>query len=104
MLQIAFLNESTAITNAEILKMIPAFSWQWNHDLAPVWGLEQANFQLYPSKVPPSGSWWVVFLDDSDQAGALAYHDLTSEGLPISKIFVKTILARQIISQRRSIT
>jgi hypothetical protein len=32
-----------------------------------------------------------VFLDDSDQAGALAYHDVTNEGLPISKVFVKTI-------------
>ena len=29
----------------------------------------------------PAGSWWVVFLDNSDQAGALAYHDLTNEGL-----------------------
>jgi hypothetical protein len=37
--------------------------------------------------------WWVVFLDDSDQADALAYHDLTNEGLPISKVFVKTLLA-----------
>jgi hypothetical protein len=34
-----------------------------------------------------------VFLDDSDQAGALAYHDLTNEGLPISKVFVKSIQA-----------
>ena len=32
-------------------------------------------------------------MDDSDQAGALAYHDLTDEGLPISKVFVKTIKA-----------
>jgi len=39
------------------------------------------------------GSWWLVFLDDSDQADALAYHDLTEDGLPISKVFVKTILA-----------
>jgi len=43
--------------------------------------------------MPPAGSWWVVFLDDTTQANALAYHDLTDQGLPISKIFVKTILA-----------
>jgi len=42
---------------------------------------------------PPAGSWWVVFLDTTAQADALAYHDLTDEGLPISLIFVKTILA-----------
>jgi hypothetical protein len=93
MLQIAILNESTAITNAEIEKMIPAFSWQWNHDLAPAWGLQAANFAMYPSGVPPLNSWWVVFLDTSDQAGALAYHDLTTEGLPISKVFVKSLIA-----------
>ena len=34
----------------------------------------------------------MVFLDNSDQAGALAYHDLTDEGWPISKVFVKTIV------------
>jgi hypothetical protein len=41
----------------------------------------------------PATSWWIVFLDNSDQAGALAYHDLTNTGLPISKVNVKTILA-----------
>jgi len=34
--------------------------------------------------------WWVVVLDNSDQAGALGYHDLTSAGLPISKVFAGT--------------
>ena len=34
-----------------------------------------------------------MFLEDSDQANALAHHDLRDEGLPISKVFVITILA-----------
>ena len=42
---------------------------------------------------PAAGTWWVVFLDDGDLAEALAYHDLTNEGLPISKVFVRSILA-----------
>lgn len=33
-----------------------------------------------------------MFLDDADQPGALAYHDLTPDGLPESKVFVKTTL------------
>ncbi len=73
---------------------VPAFEQQWNKDLLPVWGVDAATFAFVPQDQPPaSGTWWVVFLDDSDQAGALAYHDLTDEGLPISKVFVKTILA-----------
>jgi hypothetical protein len=92
--QIAVINESTAVSDADVLKMLPAFEQQWNKDLGPVWGVEAAGFAFVPTGEPPaSGTWWVVFLDDSDQANALAYHDLTNEGLPISKVFVKTILA-----------
>jgi len=92
--QIAVINESTAISDADVQKMLPAFGQQWNNDLEPVWGVEAATFTFVPSgQAPAAGTWWVVFLDDSDQAKALAYHDLTNEGLPISKVFVKTILA-----------
>jgi hypothetical protein len=94
MLQIAVINESTAIADAAVQKMIPAFSSQWNNELNAVWGVGEAQFNFVrKGTAPAAGSWWVVFLDDSDQANALAYHDLTNEGLPISKIFVKTILS-----------
>jgi hypothetical protein len=92
--QLAVINESGAIVDADVQKMIPAFTQQWNKDLQPVWGVDTATFTFVPKgKAPATGSWWVVFLDDSDQAGALAYHDLTNEGLPISKVFVKSILS-----------
>jgi hypothetical protein len=94
MIQIAVINEATAASDADVQAMIPAFSQQWNTDLLPVWGVDQATFTFVPKgQSPAAGTWWVVFLDDSDQAGALAYHDLTNEGLPISKVFVKTIAA-----------
>ena len=94
MLQLAVINESTAIASADVQTMIPAFSQQWNADLKSVWGIDSATFTFVPEgQAPAAGTWWVVFLDDSDQAGALAYHDLTNEGLPISKVFVKSIQA-----------
>lgn len=93
-MQIAVINESTAVTDDEIKGYLPAFDEQWNSDLKPVWGLENAKFSFVPKGSPPEpGSWWVVFLDDSDQATALAYHDLTDEGQPIAKVFVKSIKA-----------
>jgi hypothetical protein len=89
---IAVINESTAISDADVQAMIPAFQEQWNSDLRPIWGVDEAGFAFtQKGKAPPAGDWWVVFLDNSDQANALAYHDLTDEGLPISKVFVKTI-------------
>ncbi len=91
---IAVINESTKISDNDVQAMIPAFTQQWNADLKPVWGVDEAAFAFTPKgHQPPAGSWWLVFLDNSDQAGALAYHDLTDEGLPISKVFVETILA-----------
>jgi hypothetical protein len=94
MLQIAVINESVAVADGPVTRMLPAFSAQWNTDLNAAWGVGAAQFTFTPrSTTPAAGAWWVVFLDDSDQAGALAYHDLTNEGLPISKIFVKSIQA-----------
>ncbi len=94
MIHISVINESAAIADADVQKMIPAFETQWNRDLAPVWDLEQATFTWSDkNNSPNANSWWLVFLDDSDQANALAYHDVTASGLPISKVFVKTILA-----------
>jgi hypothetical protein len=92
--QIAVINESTACSDSQVQEMIPAFQQQWNTDLRSIWGVDEASFTFVPKNQPPTtGAWWMVFLDDSDQADALAYHDLTNDGLPISKIFVKTILA-----------
>jgi hypothetical protein len=35
----------------------------------------------------------MVFVDNADHARSLAYHDLTSDGLPMARVFVKTALA-----------
>jgi hypothetical protein len=39
---------------------------------------------------PAAASWWLTVFDNSDQAGALGYHDLTPDGLPLGKIFAAT--------------
>jgi len=59
------------------------------HCVVPFWGTPA---RLVQSDDFMPGAWALVFLDNADQAGALAYHDLTPDGLPISKVFVETIL------------
>jgi len=46
--QIAVINESTAISDADVQKMIPAFDQQWNKDLRPSWGVDAAPFHFMP--------------------------------------------------------
>ena len=56
--------------------------------IVPHWGTPA---KLVKSTDFVKGAWAIVFLDDADAAGALAYHDLTPDGLPLSKVFVKTV-------------
>jgi len=75
--------------------MLPALETQWARDLRPIWGVDEAGFSLVAAdREPPRGTWWLVFLDDSRHARRLGYHDLTSEGLPISKVYARAALKR----------
>lgn len=54
---------------------------------APIWGTP-CKLQVTTGFV--KGAWAIVFLETADEPGALAYHDLTPDGLPLSKVFVGT--------------
>jgi hypothetical protein len=60
---------------------------QVSEHLALVWGVDASLTFVARAAVPPAGLWWLSILDNSDQAGKLGYHDLTSEGLPLGKVF-----------------
>ena len=55
----------------------------------PVWGI---SAKLHVATEFVAGSWAMVFLDTADEPGALGYHDLTPDGLPLAKIFTQTTL------------
>ena len=57
-----------------------------SRDFAPAWGVD-ADLTFVPKGSKPSASSrWLVVLDNSDQAGALGYHDITNAGLLIGKV------------------
>lgn len=91
-IKIAVINASTVVKDADVKTALPAFQSQVSDDFAPVWGID-ATLRFVPSgSKPNAGEWWLAVLDDSDQAGALGYHDLTKDGLPLGKVFAKTDL------------
>ncbi len=86
---IACFNKAKTPLGVDLDDLIAAMEAYVDHHVAPIWGT--------PAKlIKTSGflkdGWAMVFLDDADQPGALAYHDLTPAGLPLSKVFVKTTL------------
>jgi hypothetical protein len=80
---------TTTPLGVDIDQLVTAMQAYVDQHVAPVWGT--------PAKLTKTtgflkDSWAVVFLDDADQPGALAYHDLTPDGLPLSKVFVRTTI------------
>jgi len=90
--QISVINESTLLADADVTPVVIALQQQVTNDFRPIWGTD-AELKMIPQGTqPPTGTWWLVILDDSDQAGALGYHDLTPDGLPIGKVFAASDL------------
>ena len=89
---IAIENKSSVLTDDEVRGAIPALQHQVSYDFKPYWN-EGARLVWVPSgSSPPSGAgaWLLSILDDSDQAGALGYHDVTPDNTPLMKVFAKT--------------
>jgi len=86
---IACFNRAKTPLGVDLDALIAAMQVFVDHHVAPVWATPA---KLVKSKGFLKGAWAMVFLDDADTAGALAYHDLTPDGLPESKVFVKTTL------------
>jgi hypothetical protein len=93
---IACFNQAKTPLGVDLLKLISAMQEYIDNYIVPVWGTPA---KLVHSQGFIPGAWAMVFLDDADQADALAYHDLTPDGLPISKVFVRTTLNdKQLVS------
>lgn len=91
-IKIGVFNESTVVPDDVVKKQVKAIQHQIRTDWASVWGFD-ADLIFQPKDAKPrSGMWHIVYLDNADQAGALGYHDLTPEGLPLGKVFAKTTL------------
>lgn len=88
-IQIDIINESS-LPDSVIQSWMAALQAQIEQDFKPAWGFG-ADLHFVPKGGKPTpGHWWLGVFDNSDQAGALGYHDLTSEGLPFGKVFQAT--------------
>jgi hypothetical protein len=87
---IACFNRATTDLGMRFELLVAALQRYVDAHVAPVWGTPA---KLVKSAGYLKGAWALVLLDNADQPGALAYHELTPAGLPLSKVFVKTALA-----------
>jgi hypothetical protein len=86
---IACINQATVGLGVDFAKLVNVLQEYVDRLLAPVWA---APARLVRATGFLKGAWAMAFLDDADAQDALGYHDLTPEGLPLAKVFVKTTL------------
>lgn len=90
MVTIAILNESTLLKDADVQPVVAALQKQLANDFCPAWNIAVPTLTFVPQgQQPPAGSWHLIVFDNSDQAGALGYHDVTPDDQPLGKVFVK---------------
>src|SRR5437764_261398 len=94
---IAVINESDEVADADLAVWVNAIQRQLLEDVAPFWKeAADANLMVVPKgQQPPQATWQVAILADSDMAGDLGYHQLTSFSLPLGKVFTRTTRADQ---------
>lgn len=96
MLYIDVINHSTVVNDATIESYCEAIQRQVREHFAPVWGV---GFYTHVTRrhVPMTSQktarhMTVYILDDSDEPGALGYHDTDENNNPLGKVFAKTDL------------
>jgi len=93
---IACFNKATGNLGVDFGRLITVLQKFVDQYFVPVWGTPA---RLVRTTRFRKGAWALAFLDRADVANALGYHDLTPDGLPLSKVFVQTTLqARQKVS------
>src|SRR5262245_32146831 len=93
---ISCFNKATTPLGVNLDALITAMQTYVDKFVTPVWGTP-AKLKKTTGFVP--NTWALVFLDDADTEGALAYHDLTPDGFPLSKVFVRTTInAGEVVS------
>jgi hypothetical protein len=87
---IACFNRAKTALGVDFDRLLAALQKFLDTIFVPVWGTPA---RLVKSTGFKAGAWALALLDDADVANALGYHDLTPEGLPFSKVFVRTTRA-----------
>jgi len=91
-IKVEVINACTVLTDAQVESALSALQIQVHRDFAPIWGIDADLNFVAKGANPNPHSWHLVILDDSDEAGVLGYHDATSQGLPMGKVFARTDL------------
>jgi hypothetical protein len=90
---IAITNASLCVADVQITPVLAALQKQVSNEFRAYWDLD-CTLTCLAKDQPLSDGWWqIVITDNPDQAAALGYHEMSSRGTPLGKVFAKLDLA-----------
>jgi hypothetical protein len=88
--RVSVINQSQHLADNEVRKLVSALQKQVHADFAPTWGIDAELTFVASGQNPNSRSWRLYILDERDRSYVgLGYHDFTSKGLPVGKVFAE---------------
>ena len=87
-IHVDLVNASTAVSARDARRFLAALRVQLRRDFAPVWGTTADLHYVGPGDEPHPGAWQLVLLDQREP-GTQGFHELTRDGLPLGKVFVR---------------
>jgi hypothetical protein len=88
-IQVAIFRTSSVLSDDDVAAAVPALQSQIHNHFAPEWGIDADLYFVRPGENPPQDAWWLDILDDPDAPNTAGRHELSPEGRPYGKIFVK---------------
>ena len=82
---IALTNASTCLSDAQVETVLPSLQRQVSRDFCAYWDIDCSLTFLPKAQALVAGWSQIVLTDDPDQAGALGYHEMSSNGTPLAK-------------------
>lgn len=90
---LAVINESTAITQADVVKAVEICDAQLRLHVAPAWNMIAPQMVSYKSREQITNDADILtILDRSDRSRHVGYHRVTPDGRPYLRVFVHPIL------------
>jgi len=93
-MRVSVRNVSTVIKDIDVNRFIHAVAQVLVRDFEPAWGVVVTSLHLMAKdELLAPGAYELVIANDSDQIGALGYHELSAIRGPIGFVFAKTSMA-----------
>lgn len=87
---VCVVNQSTVVSDQDVYDLCLALDKQALYHFEPHWNASASFWQWPKTRDLPDQAWALIIADDSDQVGALGYHETTHSGQPIGYVFAKT--------------